>query len=1134
MLMKSSIQIRTLGLCLVLAGLPACNCAPAIVNFDAGHRFDAGPIYSDASYFFGDAGPSIDPNDPNNPNKDTDCDGLNDAEEFGNTYPGGARTSPSNPDTDGDGLLDGVEAGRISSVDPTCAFQGDADPTTRTNPTQVDSDGDGLRDGVEDASHNGRAEPTETDATNPDTDFDGLKDGDEDKNGNRVVDPSETDALKKDTDGDFINDVVELTVTLTDPTKPDTDGDTCRDGAEDLNQNGVVDPGETNPKLASDCGPANNPDTDGDGLVNAVEDKNHNGVVDPGETDPTKPDSDGDGLNDGVEDSNKNGHLEAGETNPLQLDSDCDGLVDGPAVGAFKGEDLNANGVVDVGETDPRKRDSDGDGITDGVEVGNTANPGQSFCGVIVIDSDPTTTTNPVNRDSDGDGIDDGAEDTNQNGRVDTGELDPNNPSDGMGPAGKVCTQMNLKPVAFKADGAPDLQLGLPATFTEVSSMVVAGLTRGLMGFDPVNKVAFVAWRQAAVGGSMTPTDDEATLRPSLNTVGALTNPTTQPFTTWDTVSALQAFYDMAGSDDLKGRANAIATAMVGAGAGALSGASGVVGPYKLQVEYLHRTDAAVVVVIALTPSANYTGTPFFVMTDTSGGSAVAQFGDANAYQCETFKTSTGKVDFLFVVDDSCSMAGSQNALATSATAMVNALGNSTIDARLALVTSSYHFPGAGPNSGVFRGFTSDVAVFKSWLTNDPNCTLNNVQCNMGNACRGTTNKWIGLCGAGAEGMLGGARKGTDDATPGVTPTVATKIRSDAQLVVVLLGDADDQTLTYTASEIPVFPDGGVTVFEPVDHFKNFFNVADGGSNATHDRNKLDVPIPVHGIVCPAGQNCNNEFQANPQRHPQVITATGGVRGAINDAASIQTAMTAIVNSTIAAAGHRMEKPPIGASVKIALSAVQNPAMCNKDDLPRSTVNGFDFSGVSRTISLFGACRPGVAIANAAVSYRYWTDTTPNPGGNPRPCSNDPSYDPTEADFCAGKLACNLMTQQCECPADCGGNVPPGKVCDTNTLVCDAVCTPDCAGTCSPYQQCNTASCTCECKQSASCPVGFKFSNTGGVCGCVCDTVGLNCGPTYAADPNACACLCKPNCGGLCGPGTLCNPSTCSCGSGIN
>ncbi|MBK7858687.1 MAG: VWA domain-containing protein [Archangiaceae bacterium] len=1089
-------------------------------------------------------GVMVDPNDLDNDKKDSDCDGLSDAEEFGNIYPGGARTDPANPDTDGDGLKDGVEAGKASSVDLTCGYLGDADLNTRTNPTNPDSDGDGIPDGVEDKNHNGRVDAGETDASNPDSDFDGLADGSEDANHNGVVDPGETDPTRRDTDGDFINDGVEKTTTHTDPTKADSDSDTCVDGNEDFNQNGAVDTGETNPNLATDCGPAVNPDSDNDGLPNRFEDRDMDGVVDPGETDPNNPDTDGDGLKDGIEDANKNGVVDVGETNPLRKDSDCDGLIDGPDTATYLGEDQNADGTVQATETDPRRKDTDGDGITDGVERGLTAAkiPDAANCPNVPVDLDPMSTTDPTRRDSDGDGIDDGAEDTNQNGRVDTGELDPKNGTDGTGPAGQVCTAMNLRPVTFKAEGTPDVQLGLPASFTEVATMTVGGTSRGLIGYDPTSKVAFVAWRQNAAGA--TATADEAALNPQLAAIGALSNPTTQTFTSWDGVGALQAFYNMAGAVDVKNRANAIAQALVGSGAGALMGAGGTNGPFQLQVEYLHRVNtttmaAYTVVVLAMRPTSVTAEGAIFTMSDTAGGSAVAQFGDANAIQCETFKPSSGKVDFLFVVDDSCSMAASQAALGNTASAVATALNNSTLDWRAALVTSSYHLSsGGGPNQAVMRGFTTDIATVQAWLTVSSSCNLVTQPCGAGSACRGTTNGWVGICGSGDEGLLGAARKAVDDLSPAPADAgVATgKLRSDAQPVVILLGDADDQTTAYQTTSKCTQPNPETC--EAINDFVQYF-MASGTTSLT--KNPTAKKIPVHGIVCPSGadtnnnangiQTCNGEDQSRNQRHAQVITATGGIRGAINDNTSIATSTSQIISSTIGAAGYRMQKPPIGASVKVAMSDVQNVS-CNKNDIPRSRTDGFDFDGVNRTLSFFGACRPGTGMVSAAVSYRYWVDTTPNPGGNPPPCSMDTTYyDPTDPDFCRGKLACNLMTNLCECPANCGGTPPAGKVCNPNRAVCDFVCTSDCGGSCNGFQQCNVTDCSCECVQSATCAPGYRFQNGAGVCGCVCDAAQLGCGPTYTADPATCSCVCKPGCGG-CGAGLVCNPSTCSCGIG--
>jgi hypothetical protein len=93
--------------------------------------------------------------DEENPEKDSDCDGLTDAEEFANLYPNGQKTDPGLRDTDGDGIRDGVEVGRTTTLNPACTFRADADPDSRTSPVKADTDGDGLADGLEDTNRNG-------------------------------------------------------------------------------------------------------------------------------------------------------------------------------------------------------------------------------------------------------------------------------------------------------------------------------------------------------------------------------------------------------------------------------------------------------------------------------------------------------------------------------------------------------------------------------------------------------------------------------------------------------------------------------------------------------------------------------------------------------------------------------------------------------------------------------------------------------------------------------------------------------------------------------------------------------------------------------------------------------------------
>jgi uncharacterized repeat protein (TIGR01451 family) len=124
-----------------------------------------------------------------------------------------------------------------------------------------------------------------------------------------------------DTDGDGLPDVVEIYIG-TNPYDADTDDDGLMDGhglSEDLDNDGFVDPGETDPLDA---------DTDDDGIFDGTErgltvpetadtDTSAGFFVpdaDPSTTtDPTDADSDDDGVLDGHEDINGNGAYEPGE-----------------------------------------------------------------------------------------------------------------------------------------------------------------------------------------------------------------------------------------------------------------------------------------------------------------------------------------------------------------------------------------------------------------------------------------------------------------------------------------------------------------------------------------------------------------------------------------------------------------------------------------------------------------------------------------------------------------------------------------------------------------------------------------------------------------------------------------------------
>lgn len=217
------------------------------------------------------------------------CDPDIDGDDLANNDETTHGTNPRVADTDQDGLSDGVEVlGQ-----------------THTDPTDPDTDGDELCDGPasivgtcragEDIDADGRVGTTETSPANPDTDGGGAWDGSELDAGTDPLDPTDDIVTDIDRDGDGLTDLMEVEIG-TNPDDADTDNDGLSDGLEVDGDTG------TNPL---------DPDTDSDTLCDgpetvdgdceAGEDLNANGIVDPGETDPTNPDSDGDGVLDGDE-----------------------------------------------------------------------------------------------------------------------------------------------------------------------------------------------------------------------------------------------------------------------------------------------------------------------------------------------------------------------------------------------------------------------------------------------------------------------------------------------------------------------------------------------------------------------------------------------------------------------------------------------------------------------------------------------------------------------------------------------------------------------------------------------------------------------------------------------------------------
>ena len=616
-----------------------------------------------------------------------------------------------------------------------------------------------------------------------------------------------------------------------------------------------------------------------------------------------------------------------------------------------------------------------------------------------------------------------------------------------------ACLPDNLRPVDIRKSAAARMSLGLPVGFAGNYVDIQRGNTRGLLGVNADKSLAFVAWKHSERIASL------AALRDlSQQHAVALSAQSRDEgsFLSWDAPSrahnALDGNFSLAGNMSPAARVNDMARILLGAPAGndVLQTAGSPSGNTQyVRAQYVLRDEGEVVVVMAVA-LGNAPGTlAAFGLADVAGGAALALHLDRTVVRCERSVAAHPAVDFLFVIDDSSSMRRSQEQLGATGVAMAKALNNSLLDWRVALVTSSYHLSsGGGANRGILRGFTDDTSVFQAWLTQGSgnNCSATST-CRRrwattgGTSCGSTSGAnngcWVGTGGLSSEGLLGAARLALMDMHH---PNALVRPREDADVVVVILSDTEDQTrgLYFSGSN------SSANAWEPFQHFVDFFQGRDSLAKLTASTQSatLTVPpirgagvgIPVHAIVCTSdGSRCNSSEAIPPMRRLLAVSnATGGRVGSINEAGSIATTMQAVVDDVIGRRGIRTLEPFIGASIRVAMQYPLNPDVCNKANVQRSRQDGFDYDGRYQTVSFFGDCRPDPKKeGRMAISYRAWRNT------ERLPCEEDPRFQADAPGYCEGLLVC--VDDRCICPPLCGNACPAGTECKQEACVCSNV-----------------------------------------------------------------------------------------------
>ncbi|AWV89295.1 hypothetical protein [Bradymonas sediminis] len=716
-------------------------------------------------------------------------------------------------------------------------------------------------------------------------------------------------------------------------------------------------------------------DSDGDGLSNECECRLG--------TDPGNSDTDGDGVPDGVEDANQNCVYDVGvESNPREADTDHDGLDDGQ-------ERMNG--------TDFLNPDTDGDGVYDGAEVA-------SGC------------MNPRVADTDGDGIPDGVEDANKDGMLGVcvdrvysaecaqGESDPcSADTDGDGvPDGEEAAYLDCSAAQTDALVAPQLvvnstgnyQLALPLG---VAVAQATALTTGSAhAFNDVpNKYA------GFVGSWTTSTSVETALRDEVfNKIrgmypGSTLRDEGQRTTTHDNHPAVvQAQVELHGITDLSQARDEIMAKLAGGVAShSLSGtfpAATTPNPLIFTFEVIRRGVSAYVVSGAvarqseLVDNAMSTG---FLISDITGGSAVAEAGETLVEQCVSYKVSSRpQVDFIWIIDSSGSMSDEIRQVRQFADSFVAILQASDVDWRLAVTSGTCDAiaddPAVSPDAKAFLGgsgmgqgcpsempdlpFPMPVPISFTPYKNGKLCDLNGANFTRDpqkfKDCVDNIANDESL-----EFTMSIAVPTIDRALPRMDDNPL-KLRPDAAVVVISVTDEFDE---YVQNQMGWTDTGN--------------GGSGGGNDPTLDPNfdsaQLDlvlapivgyldrpnVDATLFGIHWIAGEACSSASEA-AAGIGRVAEATGGSSGSVC-AANLDGTLTDIANAAVGlSSGIRLRGTPAPPSIAPKIGEVNSGQII---EATRSRADGWDYDSLVNRV-LFDGPTPLRDQDRVVVPYLRW------------------------------------------------------------------------------------------------------------------------------------------------------------------
>lgn len=323
------------------------------------------------------------------------------------------------------------------------------------------------------------------------------------------------------------------------------------------------------------------------------------------------------------------------------------------------------------------------------------------------------------------------------------------------------------------------------------------------------------------------------------------------------------------------------------------------------------------------------------------GGSDFSILASSTQFQQAAVFTPR-KLDVLFVVDNSGSMATSQNNLATNFPSFINYFKNKGYDYRIAVTTSDAYYGDQFVSSGCSLCNVNQTQ-FRSGV-NPAIRIIDNATPNVDSVF--SSNVRVGTTGSGDERAFSSIKAALNSSLN------VNFHRSDAFLAVIIVSDADD----FSHDDININESYAQPTLHPVSNYVTVLN------NFTNGAAVKDYSVSTIGVLDAA---CKSQLSGGGEnkigtRYMALSDLTGGSKNSI--CSPFATVLDNISSSiaTQTQASFQLDRTPVEASIHVVIDSVEVPA---------STINGWSYDSTKNMININGSTYQPQAGSTVTINF---------------------------------------------------------------------------------------------------------------------------------------------------------------------